>query len=105
MVKYICDNFTVSKLQRTHSVIKEENKMLVLLIKLAIGAAAGYVATYLMNGKKKAIWVYLVLGIVGAFVGHLLAGLIGISARGIASFLVSVGGSCLVIWFANKFLK
>jgi uncharacterized membrane protein YeaQ/YmgE (transglycosylase-associated protein family) len=79
--------------------------MITLLIKLALGALAGYAATYLMDGKKKAIWVYLVLGIVGAFVGHFIAGLIGLSARGIAGFLVSVAGSCLVIWFANKFLK
>ncbi len=76
-----------------------------LLIRLALGAAAGYVATYLMSGKKKPIWVYMILGIIGAFVGHLLAGLIGLSARGIAGFAVSVAGSCLVIWFANKFLK
>ena len=85
--------------------LKEDNIMIVLIIKLAIGALAGYVATYLMNGEKKAIWVYMVLGIIGAFVGHFLAGLIGLSARGIAGFAVSVAGSCLVIWFANKFLK
>ena len=79
--------------------------MITLIIKLALGAAAGYVATYLMSGKKKAIWVYMILGIVGAFVGHFLAGIIGISARGIAGFAVSVAGSCLVIWLADKFLK
>ncbi|MBR0417085.1 MAG: GlsB/YeaQ/YmgE family stress response membrane protein [Firmicutes bacterium] len=79
--------------------------MLVLLIKLAIGALAGFVATYLMGSKKKPIWVYMILGIVGAFVGHFLAGIIGLSARGIAGFAVSVAGSCLVIWLANKYLK
>ena len=79
--------------------------MIPLLIKLALGALAGYVATYLMSGKKKAIWVYLVLGILGAFVGHFIAGLLGISAVGIGGFAVSVAGSCLVIWLAEKFLK
>ena len=79
--------------------------MITLLIKLALGAAAGYAATYLMNGKKKPIWVYLIIGIVGAFVGHFLAGIIGISATGIAGFAISVGGACLVLWLANKYLK
>ena len=79
--------------------------MLYLIIKLALGAAAGYAATYLMNKKKKAIWVYLIIGILGAFVGNFLGGLIGLSATGIAGFLVSVAGACLVLWLADKFLK
>ena len=79
--------------------------LIYLIIKLALGAAAGYVATYLMGKSKKPIWMYLVLGIIGAFVGNLCAGLLGISARGIMSFVISVAGSCLVIWLANKFVK
>ena len=79
--------------------------MLILIIKLALGAAAGYAATYLMNRKKKPIWVYLIIGILGAFVGNFLGGLIGLSARGIAGFIVSVAGACLVLWLADKVLK
>ncbi len=79
--------------------------MIYLVIKLLLGAAAGYIATSLMNGKQNTIWINMVLGIIGSFVGHFLAGLIGISATGIAGFAISVAGACVVIWAARKFAK
>ena len=79
--------------------------MIYLIIKLLLGAAAGYLAPTLTNGKQHSLWVNMILGIIGAFVGHFLAGLIGISATGIAGFAVSVAGACVVIWAARKFAK
>ena len=47
----------------------------------------------------------VLLGLIGGFVGGLLGNLIGIGDGWVSGILLSIGGSCLVIWLVRKFLK
>ncbi|MBQ2153686.1 MAG: GlsB/YeaQ/YmgE family stress response membrane protein [Oscillospiraceae bacterium] len=76
-----------------------------MIIDLIIGALVGWVANMLMGGKTGLVRC-IVIGLIGGFIGGLIMHLLGFSASTRwAQFLVALGGACLVIWFANKFLK
>ena len=79
--------------------------MVVLLISLALSALFGYVAAQLMGLKGK-WYVYLLLGLAGGVVGSIVFGLIGFSADSlIANAIVSVVGSCLVVFLYRQLMK
>ena len=76
-----------------------------LLIELAIGGCCGYAANLLMKGNTSSILFNVILGLAGGFVGGLLGNLIGIGGGWITGILLSIGGSCLVIWLYRKFIS
>jgi len=69
-----------------------------LLIFLAIGAVAGWLAGTLMKGGGFGLLINIVLGVVGALVGGFVFGLLGISAGGlIGSIVTSTVGAVVVL--------
>ena len=69
-----------------------------LIIFLIIGLIAGALASYIM-GRKQDLLVYLLIGIIGAVVGGLLAGVIGIAAYGpIGQIIIATLGAILCLW-------
>ena len=54
-----------------------------LIVFVIVGAIAGYLASKVLTGKGMGILWDIVVGILGAFVGGFLAGLVGISAGNI----------------------
>jgi uncharacterized membrane protein YeaQ/YmgE (transglycosylase-associated protein family) len=68
---------------------------------LAIGALAGWLGSLIMGGKKKKLWLYIVLGVVGSVVGGFLASFFGIGGGLVVEILVAVGGACLLIFLAR----
>jgi len=79
--------------------------MLGLVISLALSAVFGYVAAQLMGLRGK-WYIYLLLGLAGGIVGSVVFGLVGFSANSlIANAIVSVIGSCLVIFLYKKLMK
>ncbi len=74
-----------------------------IIITLCIGALIGWLAGLVM-GSKQGFLMNAVLGIAGSFVGRLLAGLLGITAKeiSIGGIAISVLGACLVIWLFRK---
>ena len=73
---------------------------------IIIGGVAGWIASLLMNAKK-GLLRYIVLGIVGGFVGNILASAIGLGARNsIGTIIISVIGACVIIllgrWLFGK---
>ena len=74
-----------------------------IVITVCIGALIGWLASILMN-MKQSFWMNALLGIVGSFVGRLLAGLIGLHASkvSIGGILISVAGACIVVWAYRK---
>ncbi|MBQ3548552.1 MAG: GlsB/YeaQ/YmgE family stress response membrane protein [Oscillospiraceae bacterium] len=73
---------------------------------IILGGVAGWIASMLMNAKK-GLLRYIVLGIVGGFVGNILAGAVGLGARNsIGSIIISVVGACVIIllgrWLFGK---
>lgn len=78
-----------------------------LIIFLALGAVSGYLASLLMGLQEKNVLLCIAIGITGSLLGGLLAisvGLGGISGFNLYSLLISVLGSCLLL-FLFRLLK
>jgi len=74
-----------------------------LIIFLAIGAIAGWLAGILMKGGGSGLLMNIVVGIVGAVVGGLVFGLLGISAGGIiGSIVTATVGAVLLLFIVAK---
>jgi uncharacterized membrane protein YeaQ/YmgE (transglycosylase-associated protein family) len=70
-----------------------------LIISLLIGALIGWLASMVMktNGQMGAI-ANILVGIVGAWLGGVLAGMLGFMAvTTLSSIIVSVAGACVLI--------
>ena len=76
-----------------------------LIVAIALGAVAGYLANGIMGGKKNSLLLNILLGIGGGFVGGLIGNLLGIGGGWITGLLLAIGGACLVIWLYRKFFK
>ncbi len=69
-----------------------------LLIFLAIGAVAGWLAGVILKGGGFGLLVNIVVGILGAMVGGFAFGLLGISAGGIlGSIITATVGAVLLL--------
>jgi uncharacterized membrane protein YeaQ/YmgE (transglycosylase-associated protein family) len=76
-----------------------------LLIFLAIGAVAGWLAGQIMKGSGFGLVGDIVVGIIGAVIGGFVFGMLGISAGGIiGSILTATVGAALLL-FAIRLLK
>lgn len=76
-----------------------------LLIILAIGAVAGWLAGVIMKGGGYGLLGDIVIGIIGAFVGGFLFGLLGISAGGLIGQIITATAGAVVLIFVLRLLK
>lgn len=76
-----------------------------LLIILAIGAVAGWLAGMLMKGGGYGLLGDIVIGIVGAFIGGFLFGLLGISAGGLIGQIITATAGAVVLIFVLRLVK
>jgi uncharacterized membrane protein YeaQ/YmgE (transglycosylase-associated protein family) len=77
-----------------------------LVIFLAIGAVAGWLAGTLMKGGGFGLLGNIVVGIVGAVVGGFVFGLLGISAGGlIGSIITATAGAALLLFVVGIIKK
>ena len=72
---------------------------------IILGLIAGFIASMLVNRRGEGWFLDIILGIVGAVVGGLIAhalGLHGITGFNLWSMLVAIGGAvlCLVVYHA-----
>lgn len=68
------------------------------LLFLLIGLAAGWLAGQLMKGEGFGLWINLLLGVAGAFVGGFLFDFFGIGGDGIiASLIAALVGAVLLL--------
>jgi len=74
-----------------------------LIVFLAIGAVAGWLAGTLMKGGGFGLLMNIVVGIVGALIGGFVFGLLGISAGGIiGSIATATVGAILLLFIVGK---
>ena len=72
---------------------------------IIVGGLIGWLAGKLMNSKG-GLLRNIILGIVGSGVGNWLAGAIGLVARNsLDSFLIGLGGACVVILVCRWLFK
>jgi uncharacterized membrane protein YeaQ/YmgE (transglycosylase-associated protein family) len=76
-----------------------------LLIFLAIGAVAGWLAGLLMRGGGFGLIGNILVGIVGAVIGGFAFGLAGISAGGLIGSIVTATVGAVILLFIVGLLK
>ena len=80
-----------------------------ILTWIILGGLAGWVASMIMGrDKNMGLLANIFVGIVGAFLGKLLASLLGLGAItgfNIPSFLIALGGSCLLLWLTGIYCR
>ena len=76
------------------------------IIKIALWALAGFLASKLMKGRPDGLLSNILLGLVGGVVGSFLFSLVGLdSINGIGNIIVSVVGACAVLFVVKKLAK
>jgi uncharacterized membrane protein YeaQ/YmgE (transglycosylase-associated protein family) len=76
-----------------------------LLIFLAIGAVAGWLAGVILKGGGFGLLVNIVVGILGAIVGGFAFGLLGISAGGILGSIITATVGAVLLLFVVGLIK
>ena len=76
-----------------------------LLIFLAIGAIAGWLAGTLMKGGGFGLIGNIVVGIVGAVIGGFVFGMLGISAGGLIGSIITATVGAAILIFAIRLIK
>jgi uncharacterized membrane protein YeaQ/YmgE (transglycosylase-associated protein family) len=76
-----------------------------LILCLAIGIVAGWLAGRIMKTRGFGLMGDLIVGVIGAFVGAWLFGLLGISSGGILGLLVSALFGALVLLYILRLVK
>ncbi|QMU58742.1 MAG: GlsB/YeaQ/YmgE family stress response membrane protein [Boseongicola sp.] len=72
------------------------------IVFLIIGGCAGWLAARFMN-KSQGLWMNLLIGIIGAYLGGFLAGAVGLSATGIiGELIVATVGAVILLWGVGK---
>ena len=76
-----------------------------LLIFLAIGAVAGWLAGIIMQGSGFGLLGDIVLGVIGAVIGGFLFGLLGFAAVGLIGQTISATVGAVALVFVLRLLK
>ena len=76
-----------------------------LVIFLAIGAVAGWLAGTLMKGGGFGLLGNIVVGIIGAIVGGFVFGLLGISAGGLIGSIITATAGAALLLFVVRLMK
>ncbi|MCU7844447.1 MAG: GlsB/YeaQ/YmgE family stress response membrane protein [Candidatus Thiodiazotropha sp. (ex Monitilora ramsayi)] len=76
-----------------------------LLVFLAIGAVAGWLAGNIMRGGGFGLLINIVIGVVGAVIGGWVFGLLGISVNGLIGSLVTAVAGAVLLLFVMGLIK
>lgn len=76
-----------------------------LILFLVVGLVAGWLAGRIMKGKGFGLVGDLVVGVIGAFIGVWLFGLLGISSGGILGLLIAALVGALVLLYLIRMVK
>ena len=76
-----------------------------LVIFLAIGAVAGWLAGTLMKGGGFGLPGNIVIGIIGAVVGGFVFGLLGVTAGGLLGAIITSTAGAVILLFVVRLFK
>jgi uncharacterized membrane protein YeaQ/YmgE (transglycosylase-associated protein family) len=76
-----------------------------VLLFLAIGVVAGFLAGKIMKGAGYGLVGDLIVGVIGAFIGVWVFGLLGIAAEGIIGLLIASVVGALLLLFVVRLVK
>jgi uncharacterized membrane protein YeaQ/YmgE (transglycosylase-associated protein family) len=72
---------------------------------LIIGLIAGWLAETIMKGRGAGLVINLIVGVIGAYIGGLLFGFLGLSMHGIIGSLISATVGAVVLLFLIGVIK
>jgi uncharacterized membrane protein YeaQ/YmgE (transglycosylase-associated protein family) len=72
---------------------------------LIIGLVAGWLAGKIMHGNGAGLIINLVVGVIGAYLGGFLFGLLGLHAHGLIGSLVTATLGAIVLLYLVRLLK
>ena len=76
-----------------------------ILIIVALGAVAGWLAGVIMSGSGFGLLGDIVIGIIGAVIGGFLFGLLGLAAVGLIGQIISATVGAVVLIFVLRLVK
>ncbi len=76
-----------------------------LIVFLAVGAVAGWLAGTLMKGRGFGLLGNIAVGIIGAVIGGFVFGLLGISAGGLVGSIVTATAGAALLLFVIGIIK
>ena len=76
-----------------------------LIIFLAIGAVAGWLAGTLMKGGGFGLLGNIIVGIIGAVLGGFVFGLLGITTEGMVGSIITATAGAVILIFAVRTIK
>lgn len=76
-----------------------------LVVYLAIGAVAGWLAGNIMKGGGFGLFGNIVVGIIGAAIGGFVFGLLGVSAGGLIGSIVTATAGAGILLFLVGLIK
>jgi uncharacterized membrane protein YeaQ/YmgE (transglycosylase-associated protein family) len=76
-----------------------------LIMFLAIGAVAGWLAGTLMKGGGFGLYGNIIVGVNGAVVGGFVFGLLGISAGGLIGSIITATVGAVLLLFLIRLIK
>ena len=76
---------------------------------IIMGGLVGWVASMIMGrNKNMGLFANIFVGVIGALLGGWLGSLVGlgsVSGFNLSSFLIALGGACLLLWITGMFKK
>lgn len=76
-----------------------------LIIFLAIGAVAGWLAGTLMKGRGFGLLANIVIGIIGSFLGGFVFSFLGIATGGLIGSIITATAGAALLLFIVRVLK
>ena len=76
-----------------------------LIIFLAIGAVAGWLAGALMKGRSFGLLANIIIGVIGAVLGGFVFGFLGISAGGLIGSIVTATVGAILLLYVIRIIK
>lgn len=76
-----------------------------LLIFLAIGALAGWLAGNIMKGRGFGVIGNIIVGVVGAVLGGFVFGLLGLTAGGLIGSIITATVGAIILLFTIGLVK
>ena len=77
-----------------------------IIIWIIMGIVVGWIASKIWKIKKMSLLGYLIVGIVGSFLGGFLFDLLGLSFGGsLGSFITAIIGALILLFLISKFKK
>jgi uncharacterized membrane protein YeaQ/YmgE (transglycosylase-associated protein family) len=78
-------------------------RLIDLLYTLLIGLIAGWLGSMMMRGTRKSIVIYMIIGVIGAFIGSFVFGLVGLAAYGIIGrIIMATLGAVILIFLLRR---